>query len=441
MISQETIDQVLDRTNIEDVVRESGVTLTKAGKDLVACCPFHEEKTPSFHVSPGRQLWHCFGGCQEGGNAIKYVMKREGLTFVEAVKRLAARVGIEVKQDEPEDANTKQQRLKREAMMRLNERVAEFYGSLLHDGGNADAVTALNYAHLRFGKDYVTEAKMGYAPDKWDTLAEWARKNGESQELLIELGLLKRKEENGRVYDFMRGRLVIPIFDRRGNVVGFTARNLVDNVDAAKYVNSQESEVYHKGASVFGMNEAFAQARREERMYLVEGAPDAMKMHSVGINNVVATLGGNWTEEQFKLVRRAAANVCFINDADPVPAGKRYGTGIGYVLRNGELAMKLGLNVTVRELPCKEGNLKQDPGDFFESSARLAELKEEDFVTWAAQKIVDKDAPSDRLSAQFKQVATLASYVTDDTLLEMLLDGLNNVRRGKEFWRSISIVH
>lgn len=157
---------------------------------------------------------------------------------------------------------------------------------------------------------------------------------------------------------------MIPITDRRGEVIGFTARNLVDNVDAAKYVNSKESEVYHKGDTVFGMNVAFAQARKEERMYLVEGAPDAMKMHSVGIDNVVATLGGNWTEKQFELVKKAATNVCFINDADPVPVGKRYGTGIGYVLRNGELAMKQGLNVTVRELPCKEGNLKQDPGDF-----------------------------------------------------------------------------
>lgn len=437
MISKETIDLVLDRTILEDVVRESGVALTKRGKDLVACCPFHEEKTPSFYVSPSRQLWYCFGGCQEGGNVISYVMKHEGLTFVEAVKRLAERAHIEVENDATEDANTEQQRLKREAMMRLNKKVAEFYCSLLHDGSNADAVTALNYAHQRFGKKYVEEAKMGYAPNKWNTLTEWARKTGESQELLIELGLLKRKEENGRVYDFLRGRLVIPIVDRRGEVIGFTARNLVDNVDAAKYVNSQESEAYHKGDTVFGMNVAFAQARKEERMYLVEGAPDAMKMHSVGIDNVVATLGGNWTEKQFELVKKAATNVCFINDADPVPMGKRYGTGIGYVLRNGELAMKQGLNVTVRELPCKEGNLKQDPGDFFTTSARLNELKEEDFVTWAAQKIIDKDAPSDRLSAALKQVATLASYVADDTLLEMLLDGLNKVRRGKEFWRGL----
>lgn len=437
MISKATIDLVLDRTDLVEVIRASGVELSKSGRDLVACCPFHEEKTPSFHVSPSRQLWYCFGQCQEGGNAIKYVMKHGGLTFVEAVKHLASRSGVEVEQDEPEDANTKQQRLKREAMIRINEKVMEFYRGLLHDSSNADAVTALNYAHRRFGRDYVIEANMGFAPAKWNTLAEWARLHGESQELLIELGLLKRKEENGRVYDFLRGRLVIPIIDRRGNVIGFTARNLTDDATAAKYVNSSESEVYHKGASVFGMNEAFAQARKEERMYLVEGAPDAMKMHSVGINNVVATLGGNWTDKQFAEVKKVANNVCFINDADPIPVGKCYGTGVAYVLRNGELAMKLGLNVTVRELPCKDGNLKQDPGDFFTSSVRLNELKEEDFVTWAASKIIDKEAPSDRLSGQLKQVATLASYVADDTLLEMLIDGLNKIRRGKEFWRNL----
>ena len=433
MISQEVIDRVLDRTDIVSLVQET-VELRKSGSGFMACCPFHGEKTPSFYVSPSRQTWHCFGACQEGGNAIKYLMKRDGLTFPEAVRILAERYGIEVEL-EKEDSEQKQKRLKREAMAGLNERVADFYRSLLHSD-NADARTALNYARQRFGERYVDEIGMGYAPAAWDTLEQWARKRSESIELLIELGLLKRNEEKGRIYDFLRARLVIPIRDRRGSVIGFTARNLGDET-AAKYVNSSESEVYHKSQTVFGLDEAWKQAAKEEKLYLVEGAPDAMKMHSVGINNVVATLGGNWTAEQFQLIKRTATSVCFINDADPVPQGQQYGTGIAYVLKNGELAMKQGLNVSVRELPCKEGNLKQDPGNFFVTSARLKELKEEDFVLWAAGKMVNKDMTTEQMSRAVRQVATLASYITDDTVIEMLLDGLNRIRRGKEFWRNM----
>ena len=435
MINQETIDRVQRAADIVEVVRESCPDLKKAGQDWVCCCPFHGERTPSFHVNQVRQTWHCFGQCQDGGDVIAFVMKRDGKTFPEAVKALAARYGIEV-DEEAEDEDDRQKRLRREAMVGLNERVADMYRSLLMAETDASR-SALQYAVQRWGFDYVREAGIGYAPEAWDTLAGWARRMGESQELLIDLGLLKRNEEKGRIYDFMRGRLVIPIRDRQGKTIGFTARDLTEGSTQAKYVNSMESEVYHKGETVFGMNEAWSQAGKEGRLYLVEGAPDAMKMHSVGINNVVATLGGNWTKDQLLSLKRLSENVCFINDADPVPQGERYGTGIKYVLRNGEMAMRLGLNVTVRELPCKEGNLKQDPGDFFQTKARINELREEDFVLWAAQKIVDKDAPTDRQSAQLKQVATIASYIQDDTLLEMMIDGLNKVRRGKEFWRSL----
>lgn len=433
MISQEVIDRILDRADIVDMVRET-VDLKKSGAGLMACCPFHKEKTPSFHVSTYRQTWHCFGQCQEGGNVIKYVMKRDGLTFPEAVKTLANKYGITIEQ-EKETPEESQRRLKREAMSGLNERVARFYQSLLQ-AQTPDAISAMNYAVNRFGKEYVEETGIGYAPESWHALEGWARSRSESIELLIELGLLRRNEENGSIHDFLRSRLVIPIRDRRGSVIGFTARNLKDDA-SAKYVNSAESELYHKSQTVFGLDEAWKQACKEDKMYLVEGAPDAMKMHSVGINNVVATLGGNWTADQFKLLKKAVTTVCFINDADPIPQGQRFGTGISYVLKNGELAMIHGLSVTVRELPCKKGNLKQDPGDFFTQACKIKELKEEDFVLWFASKVVYKDMTSMQLSEAFQRIANIASYITDDTVIEMLLDGLNKIRRGKEFWRNI----
>lgn len=431
MIQQNVIDTILARTDIVKIISRY-VPLTKAGANYKACCPFHNEDTPSFIVSPARQTWHCFGGCQEGGNVISFLMKHEGMTFPEAVKRLAAECGVEVEEQE-EDAAHKEQRLRREALLALNSRVADFYRSLLSDGKTP--ATAWQYACRRWGDAYVRETGIGFAPDSFSTLYDWAIARGENIDHLIELGLLKESEKNGRIYDAYRNRLMIPIRDRYGNVTGFTARDLSDREDTAKYINSCESEVYHKSRSVFGIDNAWREGARKEVFYLVEGAPDAMKMQSAGINNAVAPLGSAWTEQQFLILKKIAPSVCFINDADPVPAGKIYGNGIGFVLKNGELAIRLGLKVTVRELPCKEGNLKQDPGDYFTSAAMLDHLKEEDFVVWAARKYIRKEDTSEKKTEAVRKVAELTSYINDDMRIEMLLSGLNSVLKGKALWQ------
>ncbi len=433
MIRQDVIDRVLDRADIVDIIGEA-VSLKKAGANFVACCPFHQEKTPSFHVSPSRQTWHCFGQCQEGGNVIGFLMKNEGLTFPEAVKKLAARYSIDVEEDT--DSPEKQQaRMKREALAGLNERVATFYASLIRRK-DKDSAAAWNYAVNRFGTEYVRETGIGFAPDAWDSLYKWAQTSGENIELLIELGLLVRKEETGKIYDAYRNRLMVPIRDRRRAVEGFTARRLDEDSEAPKYKNSKESELYHKSFSVFGIDIAWREACKSGLFYLVEGAPDAMKMQSVGLLNAVAPLGGAWTKGQMGILKKAAPSVCFINDADAVPVGKEWGAGIDYVLTNGVLALECGLMVSVREMPCKEGNLKQDPGDFFTSKKKLKELPEEDFIVWMARKLIRKDDTISNRSENVRRVAEAASYVCDDMRLEMLLTELCKIHRGKDLWQN-----
>jgi len=422
MILQEIIDRILDRTDIVDVVTRSGVELHRAGRDFVACCPFHEEKTPSFHVNPARQTWHCFGACQTGGNAIGYVMRREGLSFPEAVRELGQRYGIEVEETE-ETAQEHTDRLKREQMRTINEKAAAWFVRQLH---SEEGRTALSYANARWGEKYVSEAGLGFAPNRWDALLEFSRSQGWPQELVIELGLLRQSDKTGRVFDFYKNRLVIPIRSRSRQIVGFTARDLSGDEHAPKYVNSPESEVYHKGQAMWGMDTASHEAARQEKFYVVEGAADAMKMQSVGIENVVAPLGGNMTAEQFKVLKKTAKGVCFINDADPwkteaADPAKRYGAGVAYVLRNGEMAVQAGLNVSVRELMPAEGNQKQDPGTFFTSAAMLGQLTEEDFITWAAGKLFSKENGTSVQADTVKHVADMLSYIADDVRLEMLL--------------------
>lgn len=431
MIAQEIINSILDRADIVEVVARSGVELRKAGRDFVACCPFHKEKTASFHVSPSRQTWHCFGQCQEGGNVIAYVMRREGRTFPEAVKELGARYGIDVAERE-ESAAEHTARLKRERMRMINEEVARWYAEQLRSSRGKEA---LAYAEKRWGAEYVAQAGVGFAPNEWEALLSFARTKDWPVDLLLELGLLRQSEKNGRIYDFYKNRLMIPIRSRSGLIEGFTARDLSGDEHAPKYLNSPESAVYKKGTMVWGLDTAAHEAARQDKMIIVEGAADAMKMQSVGIANVVAPLGGSVTAEQLKLLRRTCRCVCFINDADPwneraERAQDRYGAGVAYVIKNGEEALRCGFTVSVRELLPLEGNLKQDPGSFFETASCLDMLKEENFITWAAGKLFSKDDDTRLQAETVKRVAGMLSFVSDDVQLDMLLPDVAKQMKG-----------
>lgn len=431
MISQDTINAILDRSDIVSLVREYVPELTKRGANWTCCCPFHKEKTPSFHVSPARQTWHCFGACAEGGNAISFVMKAEGMTFPQAARHLAQRYGIDCYEAEEPDGE-REERLHREALWGVNERAAKFYAEQLQDPANA---SALAYAQERFGAEYVAEAGLGFAPANGRALCDYAMARGENIDLLLELNLVARNEQRGTYYDFYRNRLVFPIRDRYRRVLGFTARDLSGS-NECKYLNSKESAAYHKKESIYGIDEAWREAARQELFFLVEGAPDAAKMHAAGIYNAVAPLGGAWTAEQMQMLKKGADCVCFINDADPPKEGEAYGAGIAYVMKNGRLALEHGFTVSVRELPLAEGNRKQDPGSFFTSKAQLGLLKEEEFVAWCARKWWNEEDNVNRKAENITRIADLASLIKDETRLEMLIDELVKLKKRKDIWRS-----
>ena len=415
MIEQKYIDMILDRVDIEDVVsRYVGGGLKRKGSRLWACCPFHEEKTPSFCVHPAKNTWHCFGSCGEGGNVISFVMKAEGLPFPLAVKKLLKdELHIELK-DADIQATPEEEALqkKRETMFAYNEHLCQYFEEQLRKN-TPEAKAAKDYMLHRWSGDYCREMRIGYAPNSWDDLVGWCTKKALDLGILEEMGVLRRSEKTGNLYAFYRNRLVIPIRDRYSRVAGFTARTL-DEKEDRKYMNSSESDIYKKDLSVFGIDTAAKKARQEEKLYLVEGGPDVMKLQSIGVLNTVASLGGAWTKNQFDLLRRFNATLCFIPDSDVPKSGEKLGAGFKNVIKNGSLAVKCGFTVAVREIPNDTGK-KADPDSYIENLQVFSGMTEEEFLVWRARKEWDDDATTEDRLKLINEICDLIVFIQDET--------------------------
>lgn len=416
MIPKAIIEKVLDATHIEEVVGEF-LSLQKRGIIYRAQCPFHQEKTPSFTVTPNRSMFYCFG-CHKGGNAITFLMEHENMTYPEAVKWLGRKYGIEVEERE-ETIDEKQQRLKRESLLIVNATVHKHYREVF-----LRYKPAQDYAYRRWGQKYCDEIEIGFAPIDGKALAHLPLQ----KEFLQELGLI-----NKQGYDFFQDRIVIPIKDRCQHIIGFTAR-VMDN-SQPKYLNSKESFLYSKRNTVFGLDVAWRAAGKTEQMYLVEGAPDCMRLHAIGVQNTVADLGSAWTAEQFQLIKRAVSKVCFIPDNDPPKGGADYGTGIEAVMKAGKLATEQHLIVSVKEIPITEEGKKEDPDTYFKNQTLFKAVEEEDFILWLAAKLFETSGNTEQKSDAVKQIAHLLSFIDDDTKLTMFIDALTKYHRGKLFWQ------
>ncbi len=430
MIDERIIEQILDRADIVDVI--SGyVELKKKGVNYAACCPFHKEKTPSFMVNPARGTWHCFG-CGKGGNTIGFLMEHETMTFPEAVCALGKRYGITV-EDEKLTPEQEQTRMKRESMFIINQRCAEHFRQNLLLSTNK---TAAEYVKGRWGLEYAEEMGIGFALDKWDDLLGFARSSGLSIGLMKEMGLLKVGEK-GNTYDVYRNRVVIPIRDRFRRIIGFTARDMSGD-KVAKYMNSTESDIYHKRDSIFGIDTAIRQAAKEDKFYLVEGAPDAMQLKRIRVNNAVAPLGGDWTESQMEQLKKYVTKLCFLPDADPpnLEKSEKLGAGIRNVMRNGMLAMKCGFGVSVKELPMGEAQSKNDPDSYCTNIQKFQELKEVDFIPWYASYIFQDINTTEERSDAINTICAMVVMVKDEVKESMYLKQLQSFYEDKKLWKT-----
>lgn len=362
-------------------------------------------------------MFYCFG-CHKGGDVITFLMEHENMTYPEAVKWLGRKYGIEVEERE-ETIEEKQARLKRESLLIVNEKVHDFYRmEFLNDKA------AQNYAYKRWGKKYCDEISIGFAPQEGKSLSRLPLQRA----FLEELGLI-----NKQGYDFFQHRIVISIRSRFQHIIGFTARVMDDS--QPKYLNSKESLLYNKRSTLFGLDVAWKAVGRERKLYLVEGAPDCMRLQLIGVGNAVADLGSNWTAEQFALIHKAADSVCFLPDSDPPKDGEAIETGISAVMKAGRMAMEQGLIVSVKEIPEGKDGEKQDPDSYFQTMQTFREVEETDFILWMAAKLFVRRQNTEQKSDAVKQVAYLLTFLEDDTKLSMYIDALTRYHRGKLFWK------
>jgi len=304
-------------TQIEEIKRKidivefigSYINLKKTGRNFKALCPFHQEKTPSFIVSPDRQIWHCFGACSEGGDIFKFLMKWENVTFFEALTSLAKKAGIKLEKIGFEDKEWD----KKQKIIEINHFATQFFHYLLRR--NRCGINALEYLKKRGVKsNIIDEFQLGYAPNSWRTLTSFLKKRGFSSDLILESGLAIKGVHG--LYDRFRGRLIFPIKNIRDQVIGFSGRLLDENIKEAKYINSPETFIYHKRESLFGIDKAKETIRKTNKVFLVEGEFDMISCYQIGLKNVVAVKGTAVTKEQLFLIKRMAERINLFLDAD-----------------------------------------------------------------------------------------------------------------------------
>jgi DNA primase len=335
-ITNDLIEEIKLKLDIVDVISE-WVSLKKTGANYKGCCPFHNEKTPSFVVSPDKQIFHCFG-CNTGGDLISFVEKIENLNFPETVTKLAEKAGVEIKRVNY-DPKTIEKISKQKEFLDINTKTRDFFINNLKKN-----LKSLNYLSSRkIDEKIINDFYIGYAREEWESLSDYFKKENISLSKASELGLVK--EKNGRYYDTFRKRIIFPILDHRSNTVAFGARVLENKKDVPKYINSKDSFIYTKGDVLYGLHKTANKIREKEYAIVVEGYTDLLSLYQVGIKNVVATLGTAFTEKQTLLLKRYTNKVVLFYDSDS--------SGIKASKRSLELLLKKGFDV--RGLFLEEG--------------------------------------------------------------------------------------
>jgi len=379
-IAPETIEAVKARIEIDEVVGDY-VSLKKKGQNLWACCPFHDEKTPSFSVAPNKGLYKCFG-CGQAGDAIKFVMDYEGMTYPEAIRQLANKYGIPIEEEEqtPEQVVAQNERESLQIVLKFAQ---EWYAKTLWETQEGKSIGLSYFKERGFTESVIKNFGLGYAPDSWTPLTTAARKQGYSDDMLEKAGLLIRKE-GGKEYDRFRGRVIFPIHNVAGKPIAFGARILKKDKNSPKYLNSPETELYHKSDVLYGISQAKQKIRNQDNCYLVEGYTDVVSLHMAGITNVVASSGTSLTVEQIKLVKRFTKNITVLYDGDTA--------GIKASLRGVDMILSEGMAVKVVIFP--EG---EDPDSYAQnhSSTEVEEFltaSAQDFLTFKTQLYAEESA-------------------------------------------------
>ena len=436
MIDKATIDRIQDAAQIVDVVSDF-VTLKKRGVNYVGLCPFHDDRTPSFSVSPSKNICKCFA-CGEGGTATHFIMKHEQLSYYEALKYLAKKYNIEVRERELTDEE-KVLESERESMFIINDYARTYFKNTLHTNTEGKSIGLSYFKERGYRDDIIKKFELGYALEQRNAFSSEAMRLGYKKDLLIKTGLVAGGDNNSSLYDRFRGRVIFPVHTLSGKVVAFGGRILRKADKVAKYVNSPESEIYSKSRELYGLFFAKRAIVKEDRCFMVEGYTDVLSMHQAGIENVVSSSGTALTTGQIRLIRRFTQNMTVLYDGDAA--------GISAALRGIDLLLEEGLNVKVVLLPKGE-----DPDSFArkqnaESFNKFIVENEVDFIRFKAQLLLNetKDDPIKRaglISSIVESIALIPDgikrsvYVKDSAnVLEinekLLIQEVNKIRLRK----------
>ena len=409
MIDKATIDKIMDAANIVDVVSEF-VTLRKAGVNYKGLCPFHNEKTPSFVVSPSKGYCHCFS-CGKGGNVVGFIMEHEQMTYPEALRWLAKKYNIEIRERELTD-DEKREQGERESLFIVNDWALRYFQDNLT---NTDKGRAIGLAYFRsrgFRDDTISRFQLGYAMPERDALAKTALAKGFKEQYLIDTGLCYKRDD-GRLQDRYAGRVIFPVHTVTGRVVAFGGRILGNDKKAAKYVNSPESLIYHKSNELYGIYQAKHAITKQDRCYLVEGYVDVTSMHQSGVENVVASSGTSLTTGQIRLIRRFTSNITVLYDGDAA--------GIHASIRGIDMLLAEGMNVKVLLLPDgddPDSFAQKHPAEEFRS---YIEAHQTDFIEFKTnlllKGVTDPVKRSEAISSIVKSVSVIQDQITRATYI------------------------
>lgn len=423
-IDSETVERIKQAAAVADVIGDY-VTVKKKGANYWACCPFHGEKTPSFSISPSKGIYKCFG-CGKAGDSVRFVMDIEGLGYGEALRHLAKKYGIDIQEEEMTDDQILRQN-ERESLFIMLDYAKEFFKKQLYDTEEGKSIALPYFKERGFSDSTLQAFDLGYSPEAWDALLKSALKQGFSQEIIEKAGLVTQKNEEGKVYDRFRNRVIFPIHNVSGKIIAFGARILRNDAKSsqAKYLNSPETEVYHKSSSLYGIHQAKNEVRKLDVCYLVEGYTDVISLHQAGIKNVVASSGTSLTIEQIKLIGRFTQHITVLYDGDSA--------GIKAALRGMDLILEEGLQVNLVVFP--EG---QDPDSYVRkigSEAFVEYIKKEskDIISFQANLFLQEagDDPFKR-SELIKEMVLSISKIPDAIQRSLFIQKTSSLMRLEE---------
>ena len=380
MIDRDTIDRIYSAANIVDIVNDY-VTLKRRGVNYIACCPFHNEKTPSFVVSPAKGLFKCFG-CGKAGNAVTFVMEHEGISYPDALKSVAKRYGIEVREKELTEEEIRRND-NRESMFTLNSWAADWFADALTKTDEGISVGMSYFRQKRgFSDASIRKFGLGFCPSQGDAMTRAAREAGYKEEFLLSTGLSLRADSDGRLFDRFRDRVMFPVHNISGRVVAFGGRTLRTDKKVAKYQNSPESEIYNKRNEIYGLYFAKKAIQQHDCAIMVEGYTDVISMHQSGVENVVSSSGTSLTTEQIRLLSRFTRNITVMYDGDAA--------GIHASIRGIDMILREGMNVRIVLLPPEH-----DPDSFAQSHSaeqtqEYVRAHEEDFISFKARLLLNE---------------------------------------------------